>query len=136
VGGVWMSAAWLYWDALQSAWLDWVVDYDADQQITLAQALQEQTAEAAGDAVTAWDRLRAGWASLQAAVDGAVPLALGAAAPLAALALLGLAGWGVWRAWPWVAGLGRRRRMRRGTAHSSDCRYYLARALRALERRG
>jgi len=136
VGGVWTSGLWLYWDALQSAWLDWVVDYDAEQQVTLAQALQDSTVEAATDAASSWDRLRAAWAALESAVDGLLPRALGAAAPLAALALVGLAGWGLWRLRPWALGLLRRRRMERGAADANDCRYYLRRALRALERRG
>ncbi|MBI1353382.1 MAG: DUF3488 domain-containing protein [Acidobacteria bacterium] len=130
------SGLWMYWDAFQSTWLEWVVDYDTRRQVEIAIALQEGSREAVFEAVdlwltleTQWDRLRNpdAWPSLDAvAWNNRSKAALGA------LALLLLVPWAA----PRLRRLLMRRRLERGRAAETASSYFYELALRALERRG
>lgn len=55
IAGPWLSQAWMVWDALQSAWLDWVVDYDSDRQRELARGFAQRSESAALSALLSID---------------------------------------------------------------------------------
>ncbi|MCB1020820.1 MAG: DUF3488 domain-containing protein [Bryobacterales bacterium] len=132
-----MSNLWMYWDAVESAWMQWVVGYDSSRQRDLARTFQEGSAEAAVDAMLRWEDVKR---RLAAWLDAAAQT-LGAGAGLAgraiiAGALLALAGaallWGLPALRLWL----RRRRVATGHASVNDCRYFYERALAILEKRG
>ncbi len=57
VAGPWLSQAWMVWDALQSAWLDWVVDYDSGRQRELARGFAQRSESAALSALLSVDAI-------------------------------------------------------------------------------
>ncbi len=130
------SGLWMYIDAFESAWLEWVVDFDTRRQVEIAMAFQESSREALFGAVDFWESLEAAFARLrdpgawpdpaQIRWDGALLTALGALA--AALALV-LAYPRIWRAWM-------RRKLVAGRVDPAASSYFYGLALRALARRG
>ena len=139
--GFWAMQFWMYWDALESSWGTWVLDYDHSRQLFLAQDMRgrSQLAAAAilssiqagqrwaarmwGAAASTFEhtaaRRQAGWLLLSAL--------------LAAIAALGF---GLPRLARWLAKLYRGRRVETGRGRLSDATYFYEQALRILERRG
>jgi len=130
------SGLWMYWDAIESSWLEWVVDYDTRRQVEIAIAFQESSREAVFDAIGMWERIRTALERLRD--PGAWPdpraipwkkpalAALGGLAVLVALAL----------AYPRLRRLLMKRRLRSGRADGAASSYFYELALRALARRG
>ena len=132
-----LANLWMYWDAVESTWMEWVVGYDSSRQVELARSFQEGSTEAAVDAILKWESwkrsigeyLDAAAAAVGAGANAAGrAIVAGAALVLAGAALL----WGL----PSVAAWWRRRRVAGGHGKVSDCRYFYERALKALARRG
>jgi len=132
-----LSSLWMYWDAIESNWMEWVVGYDSSRQGELARSFQQESTEAAVDAILEWER----WKRVIGDYLDSAASAVGAGANAAgraivaggALVLLGAALlWGV----PAVKAWWRKRRVTSGRGDISDCRYFYERALRALARRG
>lgn len=130
------SGLWMYWDAIESSWLEWVVDYDTRRQVEIAIAFQETSREAVFDAIGAWERIRAGLERFRD--PGAWPdpskiqwknSALGALGALLLPALLTLA-------YPHLHRLLMKRRLASGRADGAASSYFYGLALRALARRG
>ncbi len=136
MGGPWMMSLWLYWDAVQSAWMEWVVDYDMDQQIILAKAVRERTQSAVMSGALALDKLQqAGRRIVEAltALKGAAsPSAVDWKWP-AGILLLAAALWLFGR---WIRYTLPRWRLRKGRAKPKDCSFAYLQALRFLERKG
>ncbi len=136
-GGGLLSNLWMYWDAIESTWMEWVVGYDSSRQGELARSFQESSTEAAVEAILEWEQWKR---SIGDALDAAAT-AVGAGASAAGRAIVGgaalaVAGasllWGLPALIAWM----RRRRVAGGRGSVSDCRYFYERALRALARRG
>jgi transglutaminase-like putative cysteine protease len=128
---------WMYWDAVESAWTEWIVGYDSSRQRELARSFQENSTETAVDVILKWEEIKrsvTAFLDRVAAAAGAGANAAGRA--MVAGAILMIVGaalmWGApaLRAW-W-----RRRRVASGRGAASDCRYFYERALRTLARRG
>ena len=135
-GGL-LSNLWMYWDAVESTWMEWVVGYDSTRQGRLARNFQESSTEAAVDAILKWEdwkRAIGGYLDSAAEAVGAGANAAGRAIVAgAALAAAGAALlWGL----PALQAWWRRRRVAGGHGNMSDCRYFYDRALKALARRG
>jgi transglutaminase-like putative cysteine protease len=134
-----LTALWMYWDALQASWIEWVVDYDVTRQAEIAVAMQERSQSAVLSAAIGWERIAnlfSGWLEGVDAPgvewsDWRRPLSalgpIGVAAALLLLALLLRPLWSVFL---------RRRRLQRGSGSEDDIRYFFERALAALEKRG
>jgi hypothetical protein len=137
----WLSQLWMYWDALQSAWSDWVLEYDFSHQIQLAHAVQDHTRSAALFVISSIDQRLANarrfWESfpLPARYPGSTPRLLLVLA-VAAIAGAGLASLGLRRLLPLCRQLYHARRLKRGQGRPSDCTFFYRRALGILERRG
>ncbi len=137
----WMAQLWMYWDALESAWSDWVLEYDFSHQIQLAHAVQDQTRNAAFLLLRNLDQpfasIRRFWASLPGStgMGGSTPLLLLAWILLATGAGL-LAALGYRTLLPLCLQAYHARRLRSGQGGPADCTFFYRRALRILERRG
>ncbi|MDA1237273.1 MAG: transglutaminase-like domain-containing protein, partial [Acidobacteria bacterium] len=134
-----LADLWMYWDALQASWMEWVVDYDATRQAEIAVGVQERSQSAVLSMAVGWEQIGKiflGWfEGVEAnAVDWSdwrrALLALGPVAAAAALLLL------VLLLWPLGSALLRRRRLQRGSGSQDDIRYFFERALAVLEKRG
>ncbi len=132
--GTWLAQAWMIWDALQSVWTDWVIDYDAERRLELVRDMTRSSQSAAlaavlsVDAVFQWARRL--WESLTAGPGPARP-ALAAPAESWVLRLLCAA---VLAAALWLCF----RKFRSAAARRREpaaARLY-RRAVRALARRG
>lgn len=126
-----MSQLRLYLDALEVSWQDWVVTYDLDRQVQLAEGIGQRT--------RAWSiRWIENWDSTEAAVKKASRTWLPRAAlALAALAALAAAGYLMLP--PLLVWWRRRRRLqqvRLGRAEPSDATLLYERLLALLLRRG
>ena len=134
-----LTELWMYWDALQASWIEWVVDYDATRQAEIAMGVQERSQSAVLSVAVGWEQFgktflgwfegmdaqQADWSDWRRALPALGPLGGTAALLLLAFLLRPL----------WSAFL-RRRRLQRGAGREDDIRYFFERALRALERRG
>ncbi len=134
-----LTALWMYWDALQSSWMEWVVDYDVTRQAEIAVGMQERSQEAVLNAAIGWERITnffsgwfdgvdstaAGWSNWRGMLSGFG--AIGGAAALLLFAVLLRPFWSAWL---------RRRRLQRRAGSEDDIRYFFERALTALEKRG
>jgi transglutaminase-like putative cysteine protease len=134
-----LTELWMYWDALQASWIEWVVDYDTTRQAEIAVGVQERSQSAVLSAALGWEQIsksflgwfesvdpsKAGWPDWRRTLS-----ALGPAGAAGALMLLAVLLRPLWSA------LLRRRRMSRGAGSDDDIRYFFERALTALEKRG
>lgn len=134
-----LSQFWMYWDALQAGWAEWVVDYDVSRQAEIAAGVRERSQTAVLELTALWEKIertisglladtgRSDWSWRDAlrSLPSLGPAAL-------ALALLAL----IFLGRPMMLRLLRRRRMQRGAGSAEDARYFFERALRALEKRG
>lgn len=130
------SNLWMYWDAIESAWLEWVVDYDTRRQVEIAIAVQETSREAVFDAMGVWERMAAVLQRLRDPASWPDPAQwrvhrglLVALAALAAALVLVLAYPRLLRAWM-------RRKLLKGGRNVTAASYFYELALRALARRG
>jgi hypothetical protein len=135
-GGL-LSNLWMYWDAVESGWMEWVVGYDASRQREFARSFQQRSTSAAVDAILRWQELKRQIIAILDAAAAAVGAGAGMASRTmvagAALAVAGAAFlWGLPGLRLWL----RRRRVATGRGGASDCRYFYERALEALARRG
>ena len=130
------SGLWMYLDAIESSWLEWVVDYDTRRQVEIAIAFQESSREAVIDAITFWERIGAAFERLRDPAAWPMPgklsvsrgllTALGGLAAALALVLL----------YPWLRRAWMRRKLRAGRLDATAASYFYGLALRALARRG
>ena len=134
LGGL-LTGLWMYWDAVQAGWMDWVVDYDASRQIELARAVQQRSRSTVYGAALGWERFRerleAVWTGLQPsdASAGLPARATAVGAVLAAMVAAALA-------WPLARRFLRGRRLQRGKGSTDDRRRIFERGLRLLAKRG
>jgi len=121
----------MYLDAAEIFWHDWIVAYDLERQVTLANRVGQSGRNLSLD----WMRR---WENWKPALDPAAPLK----SPRLWMALVGTALWIVaaiiWgpRFLFWVKSHRRVRRLRRGHAESSDATLLYERMLALLFRRG
>jgi hypothetical protein len=138
----WLAQLWMYWDALQSAWGDWVLEYDFAHQIQLARAVQDQTRSAASLLIEGLSeplaRAHRFWESLSGP-----GVAVASSQSWLLLIWIGTsiaAGLAVIMAFRNLMPACRRayhaQRLRSGQGMPSDCTFFYRRALRVLERRG
>jgi transglutaminase-like putative cysteine protease len=138
----WVAQLWMYWDALQSGWSDWVLEYDYTHQLQLARTVQSHTRGVALYLVGGIDeqlaRARRFLEGLGPAEDGSTAgaqlrvwtaIAAGAAA-LLALAFLVRFLVPIWKR------ARRERRLRSGRGLPADSAFFYQRALDVLQRRG
>ena len=136
-GGQWL-AYWLVWDALESSWSDWVLDYDVNSQLALANAVQTKT-QAAAWSFLSLSATIASWMEEMNRMTADLPVSpanLPWVLMAAALGSVILS----WVAWVWLRpGLTlwyRARRLERGSVVADDCSYVYQRALEILRRQG
>jgi protein-glutamine gamma-glutamyltransferase len=136
----WMAQLWMYWDALQSAWSDWVLEYDFAHQVQLARAVQDQTRNAAFFLISGLDKRLASarrfWENLPGpggAGDSPPRLLIWAVMLIVTGLLAALA---VRELLPLCRQAYHARRLRSGQGGPADCTFFYRRALRILERRG
>jgi transglutaminase-like putative cysteine protease len=137
----WMAQLWMYWDAVQSAWSDWVLEYDFSHQIQLAHAVQDHTRNAALFLISSIDDRLANahrfWESLPmpARAAGSTPrlLVILVVAAIAG-AVLGTAAFR--KLLPLCRQAYHTRRLKKGHGRPSDCTFFYRRALGILARRG
>jgi hypothetical protein len=138
----WVAQLWMYWDALQSAWGDWVLEYDFAHQLELARAVQGQTRDAAFYVVRGVDEnlafARRFWESLRSFAGGSPSqgsrwLLLWIVAALAAVVAATVAVRNLVPAWRRAR---RARRLQTGHGLPSDSAFFYRRALKILDRRG
>jgi hypothetical protein len=133
-----LATLWLYWDAVQSAWTDWVVSYDTRQQAELARSLQEESRAMVLDATLTWEALLARLEQLKSKLS-ATGAALGATGSwvwaIPALAALA-APWLIWLLLGRLSVAWRKWRLARGFARESDSQFFYRRALSTLAKRG
>ena len=133
----WMSY-WLILDAIESSWTSWVLDYDVNQQLALAQALQTRTRDAAWNVISFsasvaefFNKLEDLFGGLPVTADN-VPWVL--LVILIGSSILLWLSW-VWL-WPSLILWHRARRLQCGKGEISDCSYLYAKALDVLQRQG
>ncbi len=80
----WLAQAWMIWDALESVWGEWVIDYDAERRLELARGVTLRTQSAALAAAlsieTVWETARRLWKRLTGGLGPAEAPALDARA--------------------------------------------------------
>jgi transglutaminase-like putative cysteine protease len=128
--GLWQSAG-MYLDALEVFWQDWVMSYDLERQLLLAEGMGQKLR------LPSWSGQRPGqyarqlWSALAGAFDRRLAETLGACLLLV---------WLVWKFAPkfWALWLRRRddHRLREGTAAASDATLLYQRLLDALRAHG
>ena len=138
----WWANSWMFWDAVQSSWNDWVIDYDDTRQRDLAGHMQQRSLWVTLHVMTALERASAwagewegrvreslAWVPVADASRNALMLAV-------ALSLVGFAfvGW-VWLL-PALIAWYRSRRLSGGRGSVRDCSYLYERAVAFLKRRG
>ena len=133
----WMSY-WLILDAIESSWTSWVLDYDVNHQLALAQVVQTRTRDAAWNLISFsasvaefLQKLEGLFVGLPVEPDN-VPWVL----------LMIFIGSSIllWLSWVWLRPslvLWRKgRRLQSGKGEASDCSYLYAKALAVLQRQG
>jgi transglutaminase-like putative cysteine protease len=138
----WLAQAWMYWDAVQSFWSEWVLDYDVGHQIELARAGHNRSRSALSGLVFELEDWFDWATSLGARLDpsrsqspweaGRTLLATAGALAVALFGGTWLIRWGG----PRLVAHYRRRRIAAGRARPSDCLYFYTRALEVLRRNG
>lgn len=134
-----LTQLWMYWDALQAGWMEWVVGYDATRQAEVAVGVQEQSRSAVLTAAIGWEQVIL---SVESWFDGIRSRGLSlerigeSLSSLGPTLLLLLAAAFVMLSRPWWMKLLRRARLQRGAGSTDDARYFFQRALRAVEKRG
>lgn len=119
----------LWVDALETWWQDWIIQYDAGRQVTLARAVQGRWLDSSESVTLGWERVQR-WLQRTGRQIKQNPVRL--LWPLVLLA----ATWAVWRAWPGLRATLASRRVARGHGTVQDCTLLYTRALRLLARRG
>lgn len=138
--GPWLTQAWMIWDALESLWGEWVIDYDAERRREIARGVTLRSQSAALAAILSlealvrqarrlWERLTGGSGAAQPAFD-----ALAAPPLLRLLGAVALAAFLVAAALFWRRRFRWRDAVRRRREHPGAALY--RRAVRALARRG
>lgn len=136
-----MSELWPYWDALQSAWGDWILDYDRSRQVSLARSFQDGASSAIFRAADIATTLRRMASELSGTLNRAFgqDAGTGLLTTLAALALAGLLAGGIWLARWLVRRLiesRRAQRVARGEGQLNDLTLLYKKALAVLESKG
>ncbi len=135
--GQWMTY-WLIWDALESSWSDWVLDYDVNSQLELAHVVQTQTRAAAWNFMSVSAKI-ASWLEGVKGIANDLPVSPGNL-PWVLMAVALGAGGLLWLAWVWLRPRlilwYRARRLESGRAAANDCSYVYQRALEILRRQG
>ena len=139
--GFWAMQFWMYWDVLDSSWGTWVLDYDRNRQLSLAQDMRGRSQLAAANLLSS---VQAGqqWAARMWEAAASAFGQAGAERRTGWLVLAGLLAaivalaFGLPRLAPWLAKAYRRRRVETGHGRLSDSTYFYHQALRILERRG
>lgn len=131
--GAAVARAWLYLDALEAFWDEWIVEYDLGRQVTLARALQNKWYDAGYETIAGWDR---GWEWVEsrwrdwrqspATASGPVVTAVAAALACCLAAM----------AWPRIRTALAAQRVKRGRGSVEDCVLLYERALTQMKRRG
>ena len=138
----WWANSWMFWDAAQSSWNDWVIDYDDTRQRDLAGHMQQRSLWVTLHVMTALERVSAwagewegrvreslAWVPVVDASRNALLLAV-------ALSLVGFA----FVCWVWLRpkliAWYRSRRLSGGRGSVRDCSYLYERAVAFLKRRG
>jgi hypothetical protein len=138
----WVAQLWMYWDALESAWADWVLEYDFAHQIDLARSVQGRTRSAAFHVVKSIDEnlgyFRRLWESLTSLTGGSPSQSsqLLLIWIVGALAAVVAATFGLRKLISAGLAVRRARRLQKGRGLPSDSVFFYRRALKILERRG
>jgi len=129
---------WLLWDALESSWTNWVLDFDVKSQLELAQAVQTKTQAAAWNFVSVSAKI-ASWMEGMERMTSRLPVSPGNLPWVLMAAVLG-AGALLWLAWAWLRPRlilwYRARRLQAGRGAANDCSYIYERAIEILRRQG
>jgi hypothetical protein len=136
-----MTQLWPYWDALQSAWGDWILDYDRGRQVYLARSFQEGTWSTIVRAADIAETFRRMASDVSRTVNRAFGQDAGSGllGALAALALAGLLAGGIWLARWLIKRLVesyRTQRVARGEGQPNDLAFLYGKALGVLESKG
>jgi transglutaminase-like putative cysteine protease len=120
-----------YMDAAETFWQQWVLNYNLDQQLTLASEMESSSRSFGAQ----WlERVRAAEKRWRAALVS-YGRRYGAAFVFAVL-LLGAGYWAAPKAWAWWRTLARVRQVKRGQASASDATLLYNRMLRFMKRCG
>ncbi|MEZ5400749.1 MAG: DUF3488 and transglutaminase-like domain-containing protein [Bryobacteraceae bacterium] len=125
-----LSRAAMYLDAAEIFWQEWVVSYDLERQILLADRMGQSSRAFSVNWAYRWDDVRARASDIGATVASWWALEVA----LVALAVLGYLLWP--RLHEWCARIYRDQRVRSGKAEASDATLMYRRMLAALRRRG
>lgn len=137
LAGDWMSY-WLILDAVESSWTSWVIDYDVNRQLALAQVVQAKTRNAAWDVISFSTAIGEFFEGIESAMVG-VPISPGNV-PWVLMAVVLTVAVLLWLSWVWARPRlvlwYHARRLRVGKGAMSDCSYLYAKALDVLRRQG
>jgi transglutaminase-like putative cysteine protease len=129
------SSAWaqiqLYFDALDVFWQEWVMSYDLERQVLLADRMGRSGRSFSTD----WRRVFELWAGRWAQWKSAMTVSLAIAAA-GTLVWLGLALWYSPRLWAWWKTRRRLQALQSALGQASDATILYRRMLRTLRRRG
>ena len=128
-----VTRAWLYRDALEAHWNDWILQYDLGRQLQLARGLRGHWRAASLETARRWDRAWR-WVERRGAEVKQNPLVL-CWPPAAALAAW-LAAWAARRVGSRASLWRGARRLEQGRGGARECSLLYRRALGRLERRG
>ena len=138
----WWTDSWMLWDALQSSWNDWVIDFDETRQRELAGEMHERSQRMSLHVVTALERLSRWAAEWEARIRKSLMWLPGTGVSTSmlllavALSAAGLA----FIVWVWLRPRlivrYRSRRLSTGRGRIRDCSYLYERAVRLLNQRG
>lgn len=134
-----LTQLWMYWDALQAGWMEWVVGYDATRQAEVAVGVQERSRAAVLTAAVGWEQVilsvEKWWNEVRSpelSFQG-ISESLASLGPILSLLLAAAL---VLLSRPWWMKVLRRIRLQRGAGNTDDARYFFRRAVRAIEKRG
>ena len=137
LAGRWMSY-WLIVDAIESSWTSWVIDYDVNRQLALAQVVQAKTRNAAWDVISFSAAVAEFFESIERAMGG-LPVSPGNVPWVLMAVGIGLVVT-LWLAWislrPRLVLWYHARRLRSGQGAMHDCSYLYEKALDVLRRQG
>lgn len=127
----WMAKLAMWTDAADTFWQDWVLRYDLNRQLVLAERMQNSSRYVRMRWLDTWNDMVIGWRA------SARRWVADYGAPLVAIVLLSIAGAMLGpRAWRMLHVLHRVRQVRDGRASSSDATLLYTRMLDILRRRG